>query len=78
MSQLENTVNQLASALDALETRLDERLQELGHQSDAIEAARRQARAARTHAGAASEGIAEAIDELRRLMTESEDTVEKD
>lgn len=78
MSQLENTVNQLAGALDALESRLDERLAELGAHSDAIEAARRQARAARTHAGAASEGIAEAIGELRRLMAETEDAVEKD
>lgn len=78
MSQLENTVNQLAGALDALETRLDERLAELGAHSDAIEAARRQARAARSHAGEASEGIAEAIGELRRLMAESEDAVEKD
>jgi chromosome segregation ATPase len=79
MSQLENTVNQLASALDALETRLDERLAELGAHSDAIDAARRQARTARTHAGEASEGIAEAIGELRRLLAETEDAVrEKD
>jgi len=77
MSHLETTVNQLASALEALESRLDERLAELGHHSDAIDAARRQARAARAHAGEASDGLAEAIDELRRLIEETDTAGQK-
>lgn len=78
MSQLENTVNQLANALDALESRLDERLHELNCHSDAIEAARRQARAARAHAGRASDGVAEAIGELRRVLAETGGAEEED
>ena len=72
MSRLEESAIQLAAALDTLEAKLDERLAELGHQSDAVDAARRQARAAKTHAGDAADGLGEAISELRRILSEDE------
>lgn len=72
MSALESAVQGLAGALDALETRLDERLAELAAHGDFSDAARRQARAARAHAGEASEGLAAAIADLKALLAETE------
>lgn len=71
MSALEDAVETLANALDALEAKLDERLGDLAHYADAVDAARRQARTARTHAGEAAEGLAEAISELKALISAS-------
>ncbi|MEE2690627.1 MAG: hypothetical protein VX640_03695 [Pseudomonadota bacterium] len=71
MSALENAVQSLAGALDALEARLDERLSELAAHGDFSDAARRQARAARAHAGEAAETLAGAIGDLRALLGES-------
>jgi hypothetical protein len=68
MSILEEAVKNLAGALDALETRLDERLGELAQDADAFDAARRQARAARGHASDASVGLARAIGDLKALL----------
>ena len=68
MSALEEAVKSLAGALDALETRLDDRLGDFA--ADAIDAARRQARTARAHAADASEGLAAAIDDLKSLLNE--------
>lgn len=70
MSALEEAVHSLASALDALEARLDDRLGEFAADADAVDAARRQAKVARTHAAAAAAGLAAAIGELRSLLGE--------
>lgn len=72
MSLLENSVNQLAAALDALESKLDERLADLANQGEAVDAARRQARAAKGHAGVAADNLAAAIGDLRRLLGEKQ------
>lgn len=68
MSTLEDAVETLAGALDVLETRLDERLEELSDASEFAVATRRQARTAGAHAGAASKALGEAIGELRALL----------
>lgn len=68
MSALETAVQRLAGALDALEARLDERLSDLTAHGEFSDAAGRQARAARRHAGEASEILAEAIDDLKALL----------
>lgn len=72
MSAIEEAVKTLNSAIDALETKLADRLADFSHQSDAIDAARRQARAARVHAGAASEQLADAITDLRTLLNDGD------
>lgn len=71
MSILEEAVKNLAGALDALETRLDERLGELSQNTETVEAAHRQARVARGHANEASAGLAQAIGDLKALLGES-------
>lgn len=68
MSSLEEAVKTLAGALDALESRLDERLADLGEDADAVDAAQRQARAAREHAGGAASELAAAIGDLKALL----------
>lgn len=68
MSALETAVQSLAGALDALEAKLDEHKQESAATSDFVEAARRQARVARLQAVSATEGLGEAIGELRTLL----------
>lgn len=73
MSSLEESVKHLADALDALETNLDERLQDLAHHSDAVDAARRQARTARAQTAAAADGVATAIRELRAILKDDAD-----
>ncbi len=72
MSAIEEAVKTLNGAVDALEAKLAERLADFTHQSDSIEAARRQARAARVHAGAASEQLADAIGDLKALLNDGE------
>ncbi len=68
MSILEQAVKNLALALDSLEAKLDDRLGELSNTTDAIDAARGQARAARLHAGEASTTLAHAISDLKALL----------
>ena len=70
MTQLETAVRQLAAALDTLEGKLEERLSDLANETDTVDAARRQARAARAHAGDASDTLAAAIGDLKALLAE--------
>ncbi len=69
---LEASVQRLAGALDALETRLESRIAELGAKSEMIDAARMQARVAKTQAAAAAEDLADAIRDLKSLIAETE------
>ena len=69
MSSLEEAVKTLAGALDALEAKVDERNHDLSDQTDAVVAARRSARAARTYAGEASEELSTAISDLKSMLT---------
>lgn len=68
MSGLDDAVRSLASALDTLEARLEDRLGELSHRRDSENAVRRQARVARAQATAASDGLSSAIGDLRALL----------
>ena len=68
MSALESSVQTLADALDKLESTLDERIADASADADAVDAARRQARAAKTHISDASEGLAASMAELRALL----------
>jgi hypothetical protein len=71
MTGLKSAVQMLQEALDRLEERLSDRLHDLALQNDAVEAARRQARAARGATGAASDRIADAIDDLKGLLEDA-------
>lgn len=71
MSPLETSVQTLADALDRLEARLEDRLQDAVADTDAIDAARRQANAARTHLNEASDTLASLIDEVRAIAAAS-------
>jgi hypothetical protein len=77
MSILEDAVKNLASALDALESRVGDRLGDLSQNAEAIDAARSQARAARLHAGAASTTLAQAIGDLKTLLRPQGETVKE-
>jgi|GEM_PF-4163182 len=68
MSALESSVQTLADALDKLESTLEERIADAAADADAVDAARRQASAAKSHIGDASEGLAASMDELRALL----------
>jgi hypothetical protein len=72
MSAIEEAVKTLNVAIDALEAKLAERLADFTHQDDTVDAARRQARAARVHAGAASEQLADAIADLKALIDDGD------
>jgi hypothetical protein len=69
---LEASVERLAGALDALESRLEARIGEFGAKTEAIEAARLKAHVAKTQAAAAAEDLADAIRDLRSLIDETE------
>ncbi len=69
MSTLEKSVHRLAGALDVLEARLEDRLTDLAARTDAMEQARVKARTARTQAAAAAEDLADAIRDLKSLIT---------
>lgn len=71
MSILEKSVVNLANALDNLEARLNGRLDDHSAAGESMDAARRQARAARLHAEEASNGLAGAIADLKALIGES-------
>lgn len=68
MAELENAVRRLAMALDTLEAKLDDRLQDLTAANDAVDAARRHARAAQAQTRRASDALAAAIGDLRGLL----------
>ncbi|MFN0024335.1 MAG: hypothetical protein ACKVS5_10595 [Parvularculaceae bacterium] len=68
---LEASVQRLAGALDALETRLDARLGDLAAQSDALDAARTKAGVAKAQAAAAAEDLNDAICDLKALIKET-------
>jgi ubiquinone biosynthesis protein UbiJ len=72
MSTLEEAVNSLASALDALEANLAHRLGEISAHHEFSDAARRHARTARQSAGAASDALASAIAELKTVLQETD------
>ena len=73
MTLLEKSVRNLADALEALETKLDERLDDLAASGDAVAAAKRQATAARQATTHASRGVAAAISDLKAILAEDED-----
>ena len=68
MTLLENAVSDLAGALEKLETKLEESLDGQMTDREAIAAARRSARAARSHTGQASAGLGAAISDLKALL----------
>jgi len=71
MADLGQAVAALKEALDALEGRLADRLSDLAHSADAVEAARRQARTARLRVAEASSGLSAAIADLRSVLNEA-------
>jgi len=68
MTVLEKAVVDLANALDNLEARIEGKFDDQSASGDAIDAARRQARAAREHAENASKGVGAAISDLKMLL----------
>jgi len=73
MTLLEKSVRNLAEALETLESKLDDRLDDLSAGSDTIAAAKRQALAARKQTDNASRGIAAAISDLKSILSDDED-----
>mgnify|MGYP000622109810 CR=1 FL=1 len=72
MTVLEKAVQSLAEAIEALESRLDSRLDDAAANDEAVEAARRQAMAARKQTDSASKGVAAAIADLKLILTEDD------
>jgi predicted component of type VI protein secretion system len=68
MSSLERSVTRLSTALEALESRLDERLHDLAASGETAAAARRQAASARSKAREAAGEIDAAIREVRAIL----------
>lgn len=66
---LENSVQRLAGALDALEARLEASVADLGAKSEAIDRARLNAEVAKSQASAAAEDLADAIRDLKALIS---------
>lgn len=66
---LENSVQRLAGALDALEARLEASVADLGAKSETIDRARLNAEVAKTQAAAAAEDLADAIRDLKALIS---------
>ena len=69
MNTLENSVKKLAGALDTLEEKLEDRLSDLSAKSETIDQAKIRARTAKTQASAAAEDLADAIRDLKSLLT---------
>ncbi len=72
MTVLEKAVRSLAEAIEALESRLDSQLDDAAANDEAVEAARRQAMAARKQTDSASKGVAAAITDLKLILTEDD------
>lgn len=71
MADLETSAKALADALDALETRLDQRLHDLADAQETSALMRRQTRAAHAFAAGAAEDLSRAIGDLRALLNDS-------
>ena len=71
MTVLEVAVANLATALEQLETKLEAGESAKSADSEDIDAARRQARAARGHAADATRGLSKSISELKALLDEN-------
>ena len=69
MNTLEKSVKKLAGALDALEEKLDDRISDLSAKTETIDQAKIRARTAKTQASAAAEDLADAIRDLKSLLT---------
>ncbi|HNS88167.1 MAG TPA: hypothetical protein PKH09_14795 [Parvularculaceae bacterium] len=69
MGTLEKSVKRLAGALDALEEKLEDSLSDLAAKSEAIDQAKIRARTAKTQTSAAAEDLADAIRDLKSLLT---------
>ena len=72
MASLERSVQRLAGALDALETKIGDRLADLDAKTEAIGAARVRARTAKVQTAAAAEDLADAIKELKALIADGQ------
>ncbi|WDI32406.1 hypothetical protein PUV54_04260 [Hyphococcus flavus] len=73
MTLLEKSVRNLAEALETLESKLDDKLEDLSASQDAIDAAKRQAVAARKQTDHASRGVAAAISDIKAMLADDED-----
>lgn len=71
MADLETSAKALAQALDALETRLDQRLHDIADAQESAALMRRQTRAAHEFTAAAAEDLNRAIGDLRALLGET-------
>ncbi|PQA88616.1 hypothetical protein [Hyphococcus luteus] len=72
MTVLEKAVQNLAEAIEALESRLDVKLDEAALTEESMTAARRQALAARKQTDNAARGVAAAISDLKAILAEDE------
>ncbi|WP_411816491.1 hypothetical protein [Hyphococcus sp. DH-69] len=72
MTVLEKAVRNLADALEALESKLDGRLDDLAANDETISAAKRQASAAREQTENASREIGAAISDLKAILEADE------
>lgn len=77
MTVLEKAVTNLAEALEALETRLDERLDAETAGREALTALRGQAAAAARHTKEASQGIAAAVSDVTALLARDDEAEEQ-
>jgi len=68
MTVLEKAVDNLAQALETLETRLEGLLDDQSARHDAAAAARAQAQAARKHTAEAGQGVTAAIADIKSLL----------
>lgn len=72
MTVLEKAVQSLAEAIEALESRLDARLEDDTANGEAMTAARRQVLAARKQTDNAAQGVAAAISDLKSILAEDD------
>lgn len=73
MNSLEKSVKRLAGALDALESKLGDRLGDLRQGEEMMNAARVRARTAKTQAASVAEDLSDAIRELKALIDDKKD-----
>ena len=73
MTLLEKSVRNLADAIETLEAKLDERLEDQTASAETIEAARKQALTARSQTDLASRGVAAAINDLKAILADDEE-----
>ena len=72
MTVLEKAVQSLAEAIEALESRLDARLETANGSDEAVAAAKRQAMAARKQTDNAAQGVAAAISDIKAILAEDD------